>query len=737
MKPLSITRLSLLYVLATGLLVVSLGVFFWLEIDRTGQALQDREQQSARQELTEALDAMARRIQSSAQTLAQWEETRQQLYYPDFYAIWRDDRVRDSGLLHGGFRSAALYDRQGRILNNVPGPDPFPLTLPDALPRALYQNQGELGTLVYFQPVHADPAGKVLLGHVGLKFDLAAEMRHQWIYRFADVSRIRFDLDEGGRVPLEELATHVRYEAVSNPELQEFQSMFQSALARLSFVVLGTLFAASGLLSYLIVRPLRQLSDRIDTLRDPQQANGAASEPSEPLPVLELDNVRRSFDEYHARLSELNANLERSSRDFHDQARRDALTGVHNRRAFEEDWGKAREDRRLGRQVALMLFDCDHFKAINDTYGHAVGDSVIRAIAQCLHSALRVEDRLYRMGGDEFATVLAVTDIAIAEAVAERCQAHVLAHDFHQYGMAEPVTVSIGLALSPGNHLQLTELQKRADLAMYAAKRPGSRKIIFYSEEMGDLSTLVGNREINAVFRAIQDPTLMEMHYQSVMRLPFMNREYAEALVRIRDGETLLTPGEILPIVTARGLDAEFDRAVLEAVRGDLQANRLPDGQGVSVNISAAGIVDTRVIKSMLALLAIRGERKIVAEITETALITQIDTASANISRLREAGALAALDDFGSGYSSLRYLASMPVDLVKFDISMIHMLLEGDSRQRLMLEEIAGLVITAGYELVAEGVESRELLDRVINLGFSHAQGYYFGRPEACTPRLS
>jgi EAL domain-containing protein (putative c-di-GMP-specific phosphodiesterase class I) len=121
--------------------------------------------------------------------------------------------------------------------------------------------------------------------------------------------------------------------------------------------------------------------------------------------------------------------------------------------------------------------------------------------------------------------------------------------------------------------------------------------------------------------------------------------------------------------------------------------------------------------------------RKMVVEITETALITQMEIASANIGQLRKAGALVALDDFGSGYSSLRYLATMPVDLVKFDISMVRLLENGDQRQKLILEEIVGMVITAGYELVAEGIETRAQLDMIISMGFSHAQGFYFGKP--------
>ena len=283
----------------------------------------------------------------------------------------------------------------------------------------------------------------------------------------------------------------------------------------------------------------------------------------------------------------------------------------------------------------------------------------------------------------------------------------------------------------PGAQLTLHELQKRADLAMYTAKRPGSRKLVFYNEDMGGMAALLGNKEISAVFQAIDNPDLIELHYQSVMRLPMEQKEYVEALTRIRcDGE-LIGPGVIFPIVQARNLDREFDLAVLRALGRDLAEGRLPAGLGVSVNLSAPSIVNNQVVDALLELIHAHPGRKIVAEITETALITQIEIATSNIHRLRETGCLLALDDFGSGYSSLRYLTSMPVDLVKFDISMVRLLNRGDRRQQLMMEEISRLVLTAGYQMVAEGVDSRELLDQVIRLGFSHAQGFYFDRPQA------
>jgi len=149
-------------------------------------------------------------------------------------------------------------------------------------------------------------------------------------------------------------------------------------------------------------------------------------------------------------------------------------------------------------------------------------------------------------------------------------------------------------------------------------------------------------------------------------------------MTRIRLNGELIRPDAIFPIVQARKLDAEFDQSVIRAVTRDMANGRLPAQQGVSINLSAPSIVNAKVVDAMLELVRAQSDRKIVVEITETALITQMEIASANIGQLRKAGALVALDGFGSGYSSLRYLATMPVDLVKFDISMVRLLENGD-----------------------------------------------------------
>jgi EAL domain-containing protein (putative c-di-GMP-specific phosphodiesterase class I) len=311
--------------------------------------------------------------------------------------------------------------------------------------------------------------------------------------------------------------------------------------------------------------------------------------------------------------------------------------------------------------------------------------------------------------------------------VAQRCLERVQAHDFRQYGIREPVSVSIGLAHGAAP-LDLVNLHKQADLAMYHAKRPGHAKIVVYEEALGTLAALVDNGEVSAVYEAIRAPDLVEFRYQPIHRLPAMEPEYVEALCRIRHEAKIIGPGAIFTIVQNRRLDVEFDLAVIRAIRRDLEADRPELRQGVSINLSGPGVVSDEVLAALMALRRDFPERKIVVEITETALITQMETATAHLQELRQAGFLVALDDFGSGYSSLRYLASMPVDMVKFDMSLVRLLEQEDPRQRLLLQDIARMVASAGYEMVAEGIETETLLKGVIECGFSHGQGFYFDR---------
>jgi diguanylate cyclase (GGDEF)-like protein len=733
-KPYKISHLSLGFIILVAVMAVALSAYTLHELDSITQSIKSREQQVAVDEIREAMTALGEHTAAIGKHLAEWEETRQQLVVAEYYGLWRDARVRDAGVVPDSTDTLAIYDKSGQILKPAPPANPMPATLPRDAPYRFIVSNADADVhnethLLYFHPIFADPGKTHFMGHVAIKLDLLNELHSIRQFRFADIQGI--DLSEIKRLVSDpaDLTSQVRFNLKSNPTIDFIREIFKTELLRMLLFVIAILSLASFLLHRMMVRPLLAISREIDNLHNNPDLDSELMN-SGRMPVQELEHVRNSFSNYRNRLSKLHQDLENSSRSFYEQARRDALTGAFNRRALEEDWEQAgiQHD---GLDCALILFDCDHFKAINDTYGHDIGDAVIRAVSDCLERALRSGDHLYRLGGDEFATILPAATERQVHAIAERCLELLQEHDFGQYGLPEPVSISIGIAMSHDckQPFNLSELQKRADLAMYSAKRPESNKIVFYQEGLGTVEALVANSAISAVYAAIKDPGLISMRYQAIMHLPEQQPDYVEALSGIRNSGQYFSPADIFPIIQSRRLDAEYDLAVIKAIRADIAKGSLGQNQGVSINVSAPGIVHAKVIEALIALCRDEAPRKIVIEITETALITQMETATAHIHQLRAVGCLLALDDFGSGYSSLRYLSSMPVDIVKFDISMIRLLEDPQPKQQRITVDVADIVKKAGYAIVAEGVESENLLSLVTGLGFDFAQGFYFGKP--------
>jgi EAL domain-containing protein (putative c-di-GMP-specific phosphodiesterase class I) len=203
--------------------------------------------------------------------------------------------------------------------------------------------------------------------------------------------------------------------------------------------------------------------------------------------------------------------------------------------------------------------------------------------------------------------------------------------------------------------------------------------------------------------------------------------------VRIeRDGE-IIEPSNIFPVIEARRLEVELDRAVVRCIIGDLRDGRVQLGTGVSLNLSGPTLVHEQVCTWLEELRPFLKDYRVMIEVTETALITQIGLANENLNRLRQQGFEIALDDFGSGYSSVRYLANMPVDVVKFDITLVQGL--RNESQRNLVTHLAEMILESGHQLVAEGIEDVALLEAARAAGFNRGQGYLMGRPEVRADR--
>ena len=691
-----------------------------------------RNNKAALDEIAYVVNHITDEINSSAHTIARQDETRQQFFDSSYYRYWRDTRVLEAAAFPKFLKAVELYTTKGNSLTER--------TIGD-MPRQL--SKRELGNFItrqngqdflyIFHPIlSTDGNPGNVQGYIGFKLDILDALKREQRYSYLDTDSLKLKLAEMERIPLEQIFAHLEYTLISNAENIALTASIDRFLRQILFTMIGLYFVFYLLLSSVLSAPLRRLSLHIDALRL-GQGGLLAPNYTRSLPVAELENVRLSLNDYQGKLEEMHLNLNEKNDELWQLAHHDPLTGIYNRRGFEEDWKhmlSVSSGHRLG--VALILFDCDHFKAINDTYGHPTGDSVLQAITHTLQNTLRHGDRLYRIGGDEFATLFLDVDTALALHTAERCIEAVSLFDFSSLGIKEPVRVSAGMAYSTGTDVEmLTNLPKQADIAMYHAKRPGKNKIAVFDRSMTENTDILFSNSINnLIFNVMEGNGPIEMHYQPITDLNTGEAIYYEALLRIRDGDKLIMPSTIFPIIAERRLEAELDIIVLDRVAKDIEMGKIPAGKGIAFNVSGPGVIDPQVLAKINTLSVYLAKYTLIIEVTETALITQLHQASSILNDLRQKGFRIALDDFGSGYSSLSYLSNMPVDSVKFDISLIRQLFE-DSRQRIIIENLAAMVIKAGYDLVAEGVENEEILERLAEIGFTRGQGFLFGRPES------
>ncbi|HQS82108.1 MAG TPA: EAL domain-containing protein [Thiobacillus sp.] len=729
----SIKQIALALISGLLALVSLVGGFAIYQTRAVTHSLEQHSQNAAQSELAAAVQGLLSRTEEQSVKLAGWDETRQQLVLPEYYTYWRDQRLYESGMLNSSHLRAALYAPSGMLLE----PSPAEISMPARLPAGTPPHQSaswlidEAGTvaLYYAFPVYSDEQRQTLLGHGLIRLDFMPALLRQNALHFTDTASVSLALKPGEILATSDLFPRLRFNTRPDPDQLRFQTILSRTLLAL-FVLLAAM-ALLGFVAYnrLLVRPLGRLSQFIDAMQHGRFSPNPSR--SQSMRISELENIRRSLFDYQLQLRELHGSMEHQNREFHTQARQDTLTGCHNRRAYEEDWERFRQELKTAPQgVAFLLFDCDRFKTINDTYGHAKGDRVLSIIADALVMALRANDRLYRIGGDEFATFLSRTTPAQAKQVAQRCQSLIEAAGFADLGIIEPVGLSIGIAFCAADQLeQVNELPKQADIAMYTAKQPGRTRIALYGEDTERASqTLVASRETSALFQALASPGMIEMHYQAVHALPGRQVDYYEALARIRYHGKLIMPDAFLPVVSSRRLETEFDLAVLNQVDADLSSDQLPTGCGLSINLSAQSISRPEVVSQLLELSRHNARHPLMLEITETSLITQMVEVRTYLDLLRTVNYRIAMDDFGTGYSPLRYLVDLPVDVVKFDISLVNKLGE-DNRAGQVVADFARMMSEVGYSLVAEGVETEAVLLKVESLGIAHAQGYLLGRP--------
>jgi len=409
----------------------------------------------------------------------------------------------------------------------------------------------------------------------------------------------------------------------------------------------------------------------------------------------------------------------------------DALTGLPNRSLLDDRCRQALHiAQRHGHKVALLFLDLDHFKTVNDSLGHRVGDAVLMGLARRLRSVVRAQDTVARLGGDEFVLLLPETDPDGAAHVAQKILA-VAQEPFEAYGHELTVTPSVGVALFPDDGGSLDDLSRAADAAMYRAKEDGRNTWRFYTAELqahSDRALLLSN----ALRRALERNQL-RLAYQPQMDLDSGRIVGAEALLRWRHPELgEVSPAEFIPIAESSGLILPIGDWVFETAArqiADWDRAGLPP-LTLAVNVSSVQLRQSDLpqrVKRALDRAGV-GIERLEVELTEGAAMRDPQGAVSVMNALYEQGTELSIDDFGTGYSSLAYLKKFPVAKLKIDRSFVRDLMT-DAGDRAIVHAIVSMATSLGMRTVAEGVETEAQLGFLRERGCHSMQGFLLSKP--------
>lgn len=419
------------------------------------------------------------------------------------------------------------------------------------------------------------------------------------------------------------------------------------------------------------------------------------------------------------------------------QAAHDALTGLYNRRKFEQVMDQLlREQRRQGDIHAMLYMDLDQFKIVNDTCGHHAGDELLRQLSVLLSEQFRDSDTLARLGGDEFGLILHKCTTDKAKEVAGKIIRLVNKFAFSWDDCSFTIGLSIGIVAIDGQ-ADVAAVLKAADQACYAAKDQGRNRIQLYHPDDGDLqqrhSELAAAAEITDALRDDR----FELHYQEISLIAGTDAPpHWEILLRMRDRQgALLMPDTFIPGAERYNMMPAIDRWVVTNVLKGLERARAADsgqpGERYSINLSGSSFGDpgfADFVSAELARTAVP-PNSIAFEITESSAIVNFRRAVVFIKRMRSMGVRIMLDDFGSGLSSFAYLKMLPIDYLKIDGNLVKDITESDVDYA-MVQAIHRVGKVMGIPTVAEHISSEEILDKLRTIGVEYGQGFFFHKPE-------
>jgi diguanylate cyclase (GGDEF)-like protein len=405
-------------------------------------------------------------------------------------------------------------------------------------------------------------------------------------------------------------------------------------------------------------------------------------------------------------------------------ARHDPLTGLANRALFREQLQQALTRLVRGQGFAVLCLDLDHFKSVNDTLGHPIGDALLKQVGERLLGCVRHGDLVARLGGDEFAIIQAkVRDSAQTETLGQRI-VDTIGRPYEIDGHRVDVGTSIGMTLAPRDGDDADQLMRNADLALYRSKSDGRNGFSFFKPEMND--HLQVRRSLEVDLRKAIDEEELELHYQPIVSLATQTITGFEALLRWQHPTRgTIPPSEFVSLAEEIGLISDLGAWAMQ--RACNQAARWPTPVNVAINLSPLQI-KRNLIETVLQALAASGlpPQRLELEITESVLLQDSQNTLSVLHQLRQLGVRITMDDFGTGYASLSYLRSFPFDRIKIDRAFVSGV-EHTEESRAVVSAIVSLAERLGMKAIAEGIETYEQQRVVTECGCTEGQGYLFG----------
>ena len=441
--------------------------------------------------------------------------------------------------------------------------------------------------------------------------------------------------------------------------------------------------------------------------------------------IVELQRLSEYFNHLLSTVRDYNKQLE-------DLSVRDPLTNLYNRRKFEEflDYEINRAARH-NHTFSLIMIDLDNFKYINDTFGHPIGDLVLKELTALFASDLRRGDLLARLGGDEFALILPETPADMGLQVARKLHGSLQAREFDMPVGKIRVTGSFSMVSYPEDGKTKEEMYAAMDVVLYKAKHQGKNQVMT-AESVQDRTLMDIFRHGDFVRAALRE-NRVEAFLQPIVNVKSGAVVAYEALARIRDGEKIISAAEFIEVAEELGMGKELDRVVFHKALSHLSKICVSHPEiKMFFNLSARSFSDIEWVRTIPSLAQQYGVacENIVLELTEREALPHLNQVKEVIDELRQKKIAFALDDFGSGFSSFLYLKYLAVDYVKIEGSFVRQIAR-DGRDRIMVQHIHQMANEFGLKTVAEFVEDEETAKMLAEIGVDFAQGYYYGRPAA------